>query len=120
MMTVYFSKITPFSPIGEGVIVDIKLTPKSSKNEIKEFKRYADGFVYVRVSVTSPPENNKANKALIRLLKKVWKPNNVEILSGEKSRQKKILLKGNSGTILANITAWMDQNNKRMPLALED
>ncbi len=109
------SNITPFSPRIEGVTVNVKLTPKSSKNEIKEFKRYSDGFVYARVSVTSPPENNKANKALMKLLKKAWNPNDIEILSGEKNRNKAVLLKGDSGTILRNITKWMEENDKRMP-----
>ncbi len=111
----HHSKITPFSPRAVGVMANIKLTPKSSKNEIKEFKRYADGFVYVRVSVTSPPENNKANKALLKLLKKAWKPSDVEIINGEKNRSKAILLKGDAGTILINITRWMEENDKRMP-----
>lgn len=117
-MTRHSDKVTPFSPIGLGVHAYINLTPNSGKNEIKEFKRYADGFVYVRVSVTSPPEDNKANKALVKLLKKAWKPDSVEILSGEKSRQKKVLLKGDSGNILINITRWMNENNKRMPKAM--
>ena len=120
MVDTHFREITSFSPMIGGVEAYIKLTPKSGKNEIKEFKRYADGFVYVRVSVTSPPENNKANKALIKLLKKVWKPDGVEILSGEKSRQKKVLLKGDCYDILENISNWMKQNNKYMPVAPEE
>ena len=112
-MTHYFSKVTPFSAIIGGVTVNIRLTPSSSKNEIKEFKRYADGFVYVRVSVISPPEKDKANKALIKLLKKSWKIKDVEILNGEKSRQKLVLLNGIAGDILQNITkcSWQTERS---------
>lgn len=109
-------KITAFNLATDGVEVFVHLTPKSSKNEIKGFKRYSDEFVYANISVTAPPEDNKANKALIKLIKKTWKPKKVELITGDTSRFKKLLLIGNSDQVLSSITAWMDKNDMHMPL----
>jgi len=66
---------------------NVRIIPKSSRNEI--IGRH--GSVY-KIKVTSPPVDGKANKALITLLSKILKKpkKNIEIISGEKSRNKRI------------------------------
>ena len=73
------------------VTINIRVIPKSSRNEIiKE-----EGGLY-KVKVTSPPVDGKANKAVISLLSKKIRVSkgNIEIISGEKSRDKKIRIHG--------------------------
>ncbi len=67
--------------------INIKVTTKASKNEIREVRN--DELL---ISVTAAPENNKANEAIINVLSKKLKipKSNISILSGDKSRNKKI------------------------------
>ncbi|MBN2329735.1 MAG: YggU family protein [Candidatus Omnitrophica bacterium] len=74
-----------------GVILCIRVSPKSSRSQIA-------GVIgdELKVSLNAPPVDGKANKELVKLLAKTFSiPKNcVEILSGESSRSKRILLHG--------------------------
>jgi uncharacterized protein (TIGR00251 family) len=67
------------------IILKVYLQPKSSKNEI--VSTYRDG---IKVKVTAPPVEGKANEALIRFLaKKIGiSPSCIEILKGHHCREK--------------------------------
>lgn len=73
-----------------GVILAIRLTPNSSKDEIAG---YCDE--YVKIKISAPPNENKANKKLVSFLSDCFKlsKSNVELISGDKSRLKRVLLK---------------------------
>lgn len=75
--------------VQDGLIIKLKIIPNSSKNDII----LEDGFV--KVKVTAQPIENKANKALIEFLSKSFKvqKSNIEILKGETSKDKTILMK---------------------------
>lgn len=49
-----------------------------------------------KVAVTAPPEDGRANKALVEALRNALglKRSQVELLSGDKSRDKKFLIRG--------------------------
>lgn len=68
-------------------IIQVRVKPKSEKNEVLSM----DDCV-LKVNVKAPPDKGKANKELIKLLSKHFKKK-VEIISGLKSRNKRILLK---------------------------
>jgi uncharacterized protein (TIGR00251 family) len=84
------SKTPPDLRAAETVI-QIKLVPRSSKNQIlgKQGEAY-------RVKVTAPPVEGLANEALIELLaKKLNIPKkDLEILSGQRSRLKSVRVRG--------------------------
>ena len=73
-----------------GVILSLKLVPNSSFSKVVD---YTDE--YVRVKISSPPIENKANKELISFCSKLLDVNKskLEIVSGEKSKLKKVLIK---------------------------
>lgn len=73
--------------VPNGLIVNIKIIPNSSKNDII----IEDEFV--KVKVTAQPIENKANKALKEFLSKEFKipKTSIEILKGETSKEKTIL-----------------------------
>jgi len=75
----------------ENIILKIYLQPKSSKNEV--VGPYRDG---IKVKVTAPPIEGKANEALIRLLAKELEipQSNIEILKGHHSREKTLKISG--------------------------
>ncbi len=78
----------------KDTILKVYLQPKSSKNEVVGPCR--DG---IKVKVTAPPVEGKANEALIRFLAKGFgiSPSCIEIIKGLHSREKTLRI---SGTIL--------------------
>ena len=71
--------------------IKVKLLPRSSRNEIAGRENDV-----LKVKVTAPPVEGKANKALEQLLaKRLSLPRrNVKIISGERSRVKSIRIHG--------------------------
>lgn len=74
-----------------GVLILIRLQPRSSKNEIAGVH---GGRLKVRL--TAPPVDSKANEALCRFISEKLKVSkgSARLLSGEKSRQKTVLVEG--------------------------
>jgi uncharacterized protein (TIGR00251 family) len=74
-----------------GAILVVRVVPRSSKSQI-------DGVVdsSLRVRLAAPPIDGAANSALIELLAKLCNipKSSVSILSGERAKQKRILLRG--------------------------
>ncbi len=66
-------------------ILKVYLQPRSSGNEI--VGPYRDG---IKVKVTAPPEEGKANEALIRFFARELgiSPSSIEILKGRRFREK--------------------------------
>lgn len=65
--------------------ISIKAIPNAKKDEVKLIgERIEDGLI---VKVRAPPEKNKANEGVIKVLKNYFKAD-VRIISGEKSRKK--------------------------------
>ncbi len=73
----------------EGLILNIKISPNSSKNAIL---RDETGL---KIKLTAQPIEGKANKALVEFLSKQLKipKTSIEILKGETSKEKTLLLK---------------------------
>lgn len=71
----------------DGLIVNIKISPNSKKNEIIKEKEF------VKIKITAQPIDGKANKALIEFLSKNFKipKTSIKILKGETSKEKTIL-----------------------------
>ena len=82
-----------------GLVVKLKIVPNSSKNDII----LEDEFI--KIKVTAQPIENKANKALIEFLSKRFKipKTSIEILKGDTSKEKTVLLKTNDKEKINNI-----------------
>jgi hypothetical protein len=76
----------------KDTILKVYLQPRSSRNEI--VGTYRDG---IKVKVTAPPIEGKANEALIKFLAKEFKisASSVEIIKGHNSREKIVRIGGN-------------------------
>ena len=70
--------------------INIKVTPKSSKNELIKLSK--DEW---KVKITSVPVDGKANQGLIKFLAQELgiKKNQIKIIKGKKSREKVIEIK---------------------------
>ena len=79
----------------DGVLLSIKLQPRSSANEIGEPLGNE-----LRIKVTAPPVDAAANEALVRLLADILgcARNRVELLRGHTSRHKTVKLHGFSAS----------------------
>ncbi len=73
--------------VGNDIIIKTRIIPGSSKNKI--IGVYADNL---KIAITSPPVEGKANKKCISYLSKYFDvaKSKIEILSGENSRNKLI------------------------------
>lgn len=87
----------------EGLIVSLRISPNASKNEIIKAD---DG---VKVKITAPPVDGKANKCLVEFLSKMFKipKSSIEILRGETSKEKTLLLKIDDDDKIAMIKSYL-------------
>lgn len=71
----------------DGLIVNIKISPNSKKNEI------INEGDFTKIKITAQPIDGKANKTLIEFLSRNFKipKTSIKILKGETSKEKTIL-----------------------------
>ena len=83
-----------------GVILSLKVNPKARKNALTGIY---DG--HLKISVTVPPEKGKANAAVLKLLATELglKKGDLELIAGETSQQKKVLVKQTTSQILTEL-----------------
>lgn len=76
----------------EGFSFWIKVTPKASKNRIGDLVEATMGRKMLKVYVTSPPEDNLANIAVIEVLSGYLHKakSKIQIISGHTMREKRI------------------------------
>jgi len=100
----------PTRPHPDGVIIQVRLTPKSSKNLLIGLRAEADGGNVCAVKVTAPPDKGKANAALLKLIAKSLRlpAGKVVLHSGHTSRNKEVLVHGETVAIMAAINTWLE------------
>ncbi len=79
---------------GENLHLFIKVQPKASKDEFSEV--LADPICErIKIRITAPPVDGKANKHLLKYLSKVFKvaKTNIVIKNGETGRAKHLIIK---------------------------
>ena len=88
-----------------GIRLFVRLTPKASRNAINGVMVDASGREQLKVSVTTVPENGKANQALIKLLAKAakWPKSSIEIVAGQTDRNKVLVIQGDPSELTAQI-----------------
>jgi hypothetical protein len=75
----------------DGTILTLRVVPRASRNKV-------DGLLgdALKIRLQAPPVEGKANKALTRFLSKSLKipASHIQVISGETSRNKRVLLCG--------------------------
>lgn len=81
----------PFNRTKDGVIINVKVQPRSSKKEIAGVSGDT-----LKVRLTSAPVDNAANEQLIEVLSEELniKKSSIHIMRGSSSRQKVIKIEG--------------------------
>ncbi len=76
--------------VKDGVILDLEVSPNAKRTAILGYDEWRKAL---KVSVRCPPKGGKANRELIEFLESTFGCE-VEILKGERSTKKTVLLKG--------------------------
>lgn len=89
----------PIEQRGDVVWVRVRVQPKASRNAISIEE---DG--QIRASITAPPTDNAANKALCALLAKTLgiAKSNVSVVKGDKARDKVLSVSGKNANEIGN------------------
>ncbi len=79
------------------VLLFVKITPNSNKNQISEVLEYNSKF-YLKIKIKEMPLENKANRALVEYLSKIFDlpKSSLFIISGKTLYYKTIKIKNSS------------------------
>ena len=93
----------PWTAIADGVVVDVRLTPRGGGDAIEGIEQRADGGVVLKARVRAAPSDGQANAALCRLMAGALRaaPRDVAIVAGAASRLKRVRVKGHAASIIA-------------------
>jgi uncharacterized protein YggU (UPF0235/DUF167 family) len=97
----------PLAAAPGGIRVTVRLTPRGRGDRIDGTARLADGTPILKASVGAPPEDGRANEALLRLLAAEWSlpRRDLTIVAGAKSRNKSVHIAGDPAALLARLGA---------------
>lgn len=90
-----------------GVAVALKVTPKAAKDEVRGVVADAHGRARVKVSVTAPPADGKANAAVLALLARLWRvPKSALTIAAGAAARDKIVHVAAPPDLAAALAAW--------------
>ncbi|MEM7749020.1 MAG: DUF167 family protein [Pseudomonadota bacterium] len=98
------SSSQPFRVTKHGIELRVRLTPKSSRDQIGEILEI-EGIGVLRVAVRALPQAGAANAALLALIAKSLRipKTSIRLASGGKSRIKVLEIAGDPETLAANL-----------------
>ena len=85
----------------------VRLLPRARADRVEGVAQLADGSVVLKVSVTAPPAENRANEALLQLLARQWRlpRRDLTVVGGAKSRNKLIHIAGDPESLIKRLSA---------------
>lgn len=92
----------------EGILIPVRAQPGARKTGIQGIHGAA-----LKVAVQAPPEDGRANAALVAVLREAFglKRSQVELHSGQASRDKVFLLRGTTATeVVARLTQLLGES----------
>jgi uncharacterized protein len=95
----------------DGIILNLHIQPRASKNEVCGIRENA-----VRIRLTSPPVDGAANKLCREFLADLLKvpKSDVEIISGESSRHKRIRITSANPERLQELVVQITETKGRL------
>ena len=105
----------PVSTKGSQVAVRVRLTPRAGRTAIQGVEKDALGVARLQVKVSEPPEDGKANAALLALLAKAWRlpKSSLSIAAGASHRDKTIHVAGDPAQVMASLGSWLETQHGR-------
>lgn len=98
------------SPARDGVRLAVRVTPRARRNGLGGIVIDAGGKARLKITVTAPPEDGKANAATIALLAKSWRipKNTLSVIGGASARNKIIRIAGDAEEIMEQIREYLE------------
>ncbi len=92
----------PLTPARDGLRLAVRLAPRAKTDRLLCVAAAAEGGRVVKASVTAPPEDGRANEALLRLLARAWRlpQRDLSIIAGAGSRNKTVRIEGDPRQLL--------------------
>jgi uncharacterized protein len=102
----------PWTATGDGLLVDVRLTPRGGGDAIECIETRADGRAVLKARVRAAPSDGEANDALCRLLARALDvpPRDVTIATGATARIKRVSIKGRANAIVAALQRLVGSN----------
>jgi uncharacterized protein (TIGR00251 family) len=107
----------PWTQTADGVMLDVRLTPRSARDAIEGVERRADGRAVLKARVRAAPVEGDANEALRRLIAKELRlaPRQVEFAAGAPARLKRLRIAGDPRMLAASLERFMKEPAKVTP-----
>ncbi len=101
----------PWTATSDGVVIDVRLTPRGGRDAIEGTERRADGRSVIKARVRAVPSEGAANTALCRLVAEALgvAPRNVTVAGGATSRVKRVRVIGEPGDLVALLRQRISQ-----------
>lgn len=95
--------------VDDGIILRLRISPNASKNQFI----FTDDMI--KLKITAQPIENKANKAVIEYLSKLFKvpKTKITILKGDTSKEKTLLIKTTDKEKIENIKTILSEVDKK-------
>jgi uncharacterized protein (TIGR00251 family) len=92
----------PWTAVPDGIVLNVRLTPKGGRDAIEGIERGADGRAMLKARVRAAASEGEANAALEGLLARMLHiaPRRVILVAGARARVKRVKIEG-SGEALA-------------------
>jgi len=86
-----------------GVTVDLRVQPRARRTALESVQGT------LKAAVTAPPEDGKANDAVIALLAETWRlpKSSFDIVKGGSARTKTVSVAGEPAALAERIARWM-------------
>jgi uncharacterized protein len=101
----------PWTTAADGVLVDVRLTPRGGRDALEGIESRADGRAVLKARVRAAPFEGEANDALCRLLARSLDvaPRDVTIATGATARVKRVQVRGQVSVIVAALQKLVSQ-----------
>ena len=92
----------PWIRLDDGLRLNVRLTPKSGRDDIDGVVRLSDGRAVLAAHVRALPDKGAANAALVKLLAKSLGVGNtqIEVVAGKTARLKTIMIRGDGAALI--------------------
>lgn len=92
----------PWTATADGVVIDVRLTPRGGRDAIEGIELRAEGRAVLKARVRAAPSDGEANIALCRLIADALgiAPHHVKVAGGATSRIKRMRVTGETAAIV--------------------
>ena len=93
----------PWTAAGDGISIDVRLTPRGGRDALEGIEQRANGQVVLKARVRAAPADGEANAALRCLIAESLgvAPRQVKLAAGVTSRTKRVHVAGEPASLIA-------------------